>query len=285
MTIHHYLITATSCFLMIMACGPRQCAVSSISEQDGSYDLAELRKSPEYVDLTKYEIEETEEKYVPQISPQKSDSEEDLAITHIKYDRPVNGYTVTVDLFNDNFAMMHFEKGNSSFSVEIDDFEEMQLYDQDAGDYDGRQIVLPYIPVSMGKTISTEGTFFFTDIDFDGQNELVYVAHFHGSHGCTAFRAFELDGTPLEETPFGWNIDEQTEFNRTEKSITLHDYGGVDGGSDIIKYKRQADGTFQVTDSTRIIPKMDGNYIIDSLRLYYRKQGDKMVLVKKEIVK
>ena len=284
MTIHRYLITATSCCLMIMACGPRQGAVSSVSQYDDSHDLAELRKSPEYVDLSKYEIEEPEETYVPKISPKESDSEEDLAIAHIKYDRPVNGYMVSVDLFDDNYAVMRFEKGNSSFSVGIDDFEEMQLYDQDAGDYDGKQIVLPYIPVKMGKTISTEGTFFFTDIDFDGQNELVYVAHFQGSHGCTAFRAFELDGTPLEEAPFGWDIDEQTEFNRTEKSITLHGYGGVDGGSDIIKYKRQTDGTFQITDSTRIILKMEGDYITDSLRLYYRKQGDKMVLVKKEIL-
>lgn len=248
-------------------------------------DLAELKKSPEYVDLSKYEIEEPEKPYVPKKSPKGSESEGDLATAHIKYDRPVNGYTVTVDLFDDNYAVMHFVKGNASFSVEIDGFEEMQLYDEDAGYHDGKQIVLPYIPVKMGKTISSDGTFFFTDIDFDGQNELVYVAHFQGSHGCTAFRAFELDGTPLEEAPFGWDIDEQTEFNRAEKSITLHGYGGVDGGSDIIKYKRQADGTFQVTDSTRIILKMEGDYITDSLRLYYRKQGDKMVLVKKEVVK
>lgn len=48
-------------------------------------------------------------------------------VIHIRYDRPVKGYTVTVDLSGD-YAEMHFEKGASSFTAEIDMFEEQLLY-------------------------------------------------------------------------------------------------------------------------------------------------------------
>jgi len=130
----------------------------------------------------------------------------------------------------------------------------------------------------------TEGTFGFFDVDFDGQDELIYVAYGQGHHGCTAFRVFELDGTEREDEPFDWSVDEYTEFDRREKSITVHQYGGLSDGGNIVKFKRQPDGSFHVTDSTKIIYGIKGNLITDSIRFHYRKQGDKMVLEKKETV-
>lgn len=53
-------------------------------------------------------------------------------------------------------------------------------------------------------------------------------------------------------------------------------------GSDFLKYRRQKDGSFALTDSTHLDYKVDFS---DSIRVHYRQQGDKMVLVKKEIVK
>ena len=213
------------------------------------------------------------------------EEDDESAVIHIRYDRPVKGYTVTVDLFDDYYAEMHFEKGSSSFTAGIDMFEEMLLYDPEVGEHNGKEVVLPYVPVTFGKKISTDGTFGFFDIDYDGQDELIYIGHGQGPRGGVAFRVFELDGTEREDDPFSWSIDELTEFNSSEKSITLHHYGSMGAGGDVIKYKRQPNGTFQVTDSTRIIYKMSGDIETDSVRLHYRRQGEEMVLVKKEVVK
>lgn len=221
--------------------------------------------------------------YVEQPTDAPEEEEEDWDdVIHIRYDKPVKGYTVTVDLSGD-YAEMHFVKGASSFTAEIDMFEEQLLYEEGVGEYNGKETVLPYVPLIFGKKITPEGTFGFFDVDFDGKDELVYAAYTQGYHGRTAFRVFELDGTEREDEPFDWNIDEVTEFNRSEKSITIFRDGDWDGG-DVLKYRLQSDGAFHVTDSTHILYKQSEDIVTDSVRFHYRKQGDKMVLVKKEIL-
>lgn len=222
--------------------------------------------------------------YVEQPTDAPEEEEEDWDdVIHIRYDKPVKGYTVTVDL-SGNYAEMHFEKGASSFTAEIDMFEEQLLYKEGIGEYNGKETVLPYVPLIFGKKITPEGTFGFFDVDFDGKDELVYAAYTQGYHGRTAFRVFELDGTERDDEPFDWNIDEVTEFNRSEKSITIFRDGDWDGG-DVLKYRLQSDGAFHVTDSTHILYKHSEDIVTDSIRFHYRKQGNNMVLVKKEAVK
>ena len=65
----------------------------------------------------------------PTDAPEEEEEEWDDVI-HIRYDRPVKGYTVTVDLYSGDYAEMHFEKGASSFTAEIDMFEEQLLYNK-----------------------------------------------------------------------------------------------------------------------------------------------------------
>ena len=248
-----------------------------------SNNLEELRNSPEHVDLTQYSFAEEDRNAM--ITPAEKEPEERDDVIRIRYDRPVKGFTVTADLYDNYFTEVHFKKGDSGFTVGITDFYERLLDDPAVGENDGRENVLPYIPITFGTKISTEGTFGFHDVDFDGQDELIYVAYGQGHHGCTAFQVFEIDGTERDDDPFDWSVDEFTEFNRKEKSITLHRYGGLMDGGDIVKYKRQPDGSFQITDSTGIIYGIKGSIITDSIRFHYRKQGDKMVLAKKEVVK
>ncbi len=206
-------------------------------------------------------------------------------VIHIRYDRPVKGYSVTVDLYSGDYAEMHFEKGASSFTAEIDMFEEQLLYNKKGiGEYNGKETVLPYVPLVFGKKVVPEGTFGFFDVDFDGKDELVYAAYPQGYHGRTAYRVFELDGTEREDEPCDGSIDEMTEFNRNEKSITVFHDGYWQSG-DILKYRRQPDGTFHVTDSTHILYKQSEDTVTDSIRFHYRKLGNEMVLVKKEVVK
>ena len=101
--------------------------------------------------------------------------------------------------------------------------------------------------------------------------------------GRTAYRVFELDGTEREDEPFDGNVDEMTEFNRNEKSITVFHDGYWESG-DVLKYQRRSDGIFHVTDSTHILYKQSEDTVTDSIRIHYRKQGDEMVLVKKDVV-
>ena len=244
-------------------------------------DLAELKKSPEYVDLSKYEIEEPKDTNALKLSPKESDSEDDLAIAHIKYDRPVNGYTVTVDLYDGNFAKMHFAKGSSGFTADVDYFEEPQLYDLDTSSYEGKESVLKYIPLPGGKMISEDCTFFFSDVDFDGTKELLVKEPLAGTRGTNLYHVYELDGTKREDKPF-FAICDMTHFNASEKSITQEEYYGIILGSNFLKYRRQKDGSFALTDSTHIDYKVDFS---DSIRVHYRKQGEEMVLVKKEVIK
>ena len=244
-------------------------------------DLAELKKSPEYVDLSKYEIEEPEEEYVPIISPKESD----IPTVFIKYDQPINGYNVTVDLHPEDDAFygpaeLHFSKGNSGFTVHVDNFEE-DHFNRKTILHDGETITLKHTPLPKGKMLSEKCTFFFSDVDYDGTKELLVKEPLVGTRGTNLYHVYELDGTEGEDEPF-YAICDMTHFDASEKSITQEEYYGIILGSDFLKYRRQKDGSFALTDSTHIDYKAD---FTDSIRVHYRKQGDEMVLVKKEIVK
>ena len=245
-------------------------------------DLAELKNSPEYVDLSKYEIEEPEETYVPKKSPKESDLEDAI---HIKYDQPINGYKVSVDLYPDGdgfygSADLHFSKGNTSFSVYVGNFDDDQ-FNGDTVLHGGETITLKHTPLPKGKMISPDCTFFFSDVDFDGTKELLVREPLAGTRGTSLYHVYELDGTEREDEPFD-AICDMTHFNVSEKSITQEEYYGVILGSNFMKYRRQKDGSFALTESTHIDYKED---FTDSIRFYYRRQGDEMVLVKTEVVK
>lgn len=76
-----------------------------------------------------------------------------------------------------------------------------------------------------------------------------------------------------------------TDFDASEKSIMINRYGGVLVGGTQLKYRLQMDGSFALTDSTDIEYGFKGDELVDRIRTNYRKQGEKWVLVKKEVVK
>ena len=238
---------------------------------------------PEYQDIFLYLrcSPSGEQTYVPIISPKESD----IPTVFIKYDQPINGYNVTVDLYpdGDGFygpADLHFSKGNTSFTVHVDNFDE-DHFNRETVLHGGETIKLKHTPLPRGKMISPDCTFFFSDVDFDGTKELLVKEPLAGTRGTNLYHVYELDGTEREDEPF-LAICDMTHFNATEKSITQEEYYGIILGSNFLKYRRQKDGSFTLTDSTHVDYKVD---FTDSIRVHYRKQGDKMVLVKKETVK
>lgn len=241
-------------------------------------DLEEIRKLPGYVPISEAVTGEPEVAEIPKISPKESD----LPTVLIKYDQPINGYVVSVNLHPrwngedlDYYgpAELHFSKGNSGFTVCVDSFEENH--------FDWETITLMHTPLPKGKMISEDCTFFFSDVDFDGTKELLMKEPLAGTRGTNLYHVFELDGTERTDEPLD-AICDMTAFNASEKSITQNEYYGVILGSNQLKYRHQPNGSFALTDSTHIDYKVD---FTDSIRVHYRKQGDEMVLVKKEVVK
>ena len=205
-------------------------------------------------------------------------SAEEAGIQRYRYDEPINGYTVTMEwIIGTQVAEYCFTKGGRSFRVESNSFNPAPLDPSPVGE----EKILYYHPKPKGQMLYDQEPFFFTDIDFDGTEELIIVELQAGPRGANAYRVFEPDGTEREDDPF-IGISDWTTFNASEKSITLFYYYGVILGGTQLKYRRQRDGTFALTDSTHIDYKTDFS---DSLRTHYRKQGNEMALVKQEVVK
>ena len=247
-------------------------------------DLEELRKSAEYVPLSEYRAPEEDRNAM--ITPAEKDPEEE-AVVHIKYTQPINGFEVTVDIYPEadgdrlkhyGPAELHFKKGNTEFTVEIDDFSE-DHFDYETTFLPGQTVMIKPTPLPAGEMISDVCTIFCSDVDFDGTKELLVKEPLYGPRGTNGYHVYELDGTERDDDPF-YAISDMTDFNAAEKSITQKYYYGVILGSNYLKYRRQRDGSFALTDSTHVDYKVD---FTDSIRFHYRKQGDKMVLVKKEV--
>lgn len=247
-------------------------------------DLEGLRESPEYMDLSTYEVPE-EDRNATIIPAEKEPGEED--VVHIVYTQPINGFEVTVDMYPNSDgesldfygpAVLHFKKGGAEFNIEIDEFLE-DHFNYETILQPGQTVKIKPTSLPPGKKISDVCTIFFSDVDFDGQKELLVREPFYGPRGTNGYHIYEQDGTERDDVPF-YAISDMTEFNASEKSITQHEYYGVILGSNYLKYRRQRDGSFALTDSTHVDYKVD---FTDSIRFHYRKQGDKMVLVKKEV--
>ena len=90
----------------------------------------------------------------------------------------------------------------------------------------------------------SDEAFFFSDIDYDGEDELVIMDWGGGMHGVIGFRVFEQDGTLRNDPPFS-NIDEFTKFNPNEKTITLFYVEDLETErSKAIVYQRNKEGSF-----------------------------------------
>ena len=214
---------------------------------------------------------------------QKQDSAK-KPVVHIVYDEPIEGYIVSADVFPrddlNGSASLHFKKGDTSLNIKMDVVLLTSFLKK--GEYgDGQTIVKHYNPFSVSDSLSTDHEFLFYDIDFDEENEIIVAYPWFGPRGTIAYEVYETDGSKREDIPFDC-IDSQTRFNAKEKSITLSYYHGVILGSNILKYKRQFDGSFMLTDSTKIEYKVD---FTDSIRTHYHRKGDKMVFDRREIIK
>lgn len=167
---------------------------------------------------------------------------------HVRYDKPINGYTFTavIEPYEDadwGPAVLTFTKGDISFSVYVDSFtkEGFSLKGYDASE----EIVLQYVPKPKGEMLYDKEPFFFTDIDYDGVDEILVLESGGGVHGVNAYRVFEPDGKLREDVPF-MELDDHYEFDAAQKTIAYKYYEDPETGPFLDIYKCQKNGSFEL---------------------------------------
>lgn len=173
--------------------------------------------------------------------------EDSLEVYRFRFDKPVKGYTVTVEVTMSepglqDYAVISFSKGNLAFSVFLDYFDKNSFNIDDYTDK-SREYVLHYTPKPKGTMLYEDEPFCFSDVDFDGTEELIVLDPGGGPHGVNAFLVYECDGTLREDAPFS-EINIYTHFNAADKTITQIYYDDPETGPLQNVYKRQKDGSF-----------------------------------------
>ena len=133
-------------------------------------------------------------------------------IIHLHYKQKVKGYKVSVDFvqsYSDlNFgkSILRFTKPNHSFQVYCDVFSDEQLIADDtpyvksqktinlAKLKPGANIYLNYVKPKSGEYLSDSSPFYFKDMDFDGEDELVINNLEMGSRGYNTYDIFKVLG-------------------------------------------------------------------------------------------
>ena len=187
---------------------------------------------------------------------------EDAICVYIKYKQQVGGYDVSaicvVDtIYNGEFyswhnptsinghGFIHFKNDEHEFVVENPLFSDGNLSQNKQPLKNGMLIETDYIPFKPANDTlnnmlfdSSQSPFFFFDIDFDGEKELIVTLWegmcYHGHNAYTAYKmpvendCFVL--SPMQGEPFD-ELNDYTRIDTVKKEITQpYDYGMRFGG-------------------------------------------------------
>ena len=161
----------------------------------------------------------------------------------IKYKQPVNGYDVTVMCFPYNYtydkereieiwgnALLYFEKEDSRFCIYNKSFSDSVLYYVNEQEVRDNMILeLDYLPKSKNEYLSHNSPFFFSDVDFDGEEELIINNWRCGTRHCNTYDVYKITNNEvkqLTEAPFvnptGKISNYNSDFDSVNKTITIH---------------------------------------------------------------
>lgn len=151
------------------------------------------------------------------------------------YKRPVNGYNVSVewlgaDIIDESLAfgdvLIHFKKNDGTrFTVHNNAYWDEGLKVSDIEQMCNKTIELEYIPKD-DKYLATRSPFYFADMDFDGQDELVVVGWKGGRHCAHIYDVYDISDYYADKktTPPFDNIElDITKFDPNKKQI-IHSY-------------------------------------------------------------
>lgn len=155
----------------------------------------------------------------------------------IKYNQPVNGYDVTVLCFpyaadKDREheivgkAIMTFDSEDKPcFTVYNNFYSDSILYYVNEREYENGEILrLDYYPKKQKEYLSRNSPFFFSDIDFDGQEELVINNWRNGIRNSNSYQIYKIGETneslePVVYSPYNKMNDYNTVFDSIRKTI------------------------------------------------------------------
>lgn len=179
-------------------------------------------------------------------------SKEDVICVYIKYNQQVNGYDVSAICLVDTpynelsymtcnptaikgHGFIHFKNDKHEFIVENPLFSDDNLRQNKQPLENGMLIETDYIPFKPANDAinnilfdGSQSPFFFFDIDFDGEKELI-VTLFEGMyyHGHNAYKAYKIPMTdeytvlsPMQTEPF-CDMNDYTGIDTIRKIITL----------------------------------------------------------------
>ena len=161
----------------------------------------------------------------------------------IKYKQPINGYDVTVVCLPYNYtydkereteiwgnALLCFEKEDNRFYIYNESFSDSVLYYVNEQEVRDNMILeLDYLPKSKNEYLSHNSPFFFSDVDFDGEEELIINNWKCGIRHCNTYDVYKITNNEvkqLTEAPFvnptGKISNYNSDFDSVNKTITIH---------------------------------------------------------------
>jgi hypothetical protein len=209
----------------------------------------------------------------------------------LKYNKPIEGYRVKIEWtpyesYEDHsagLAVICFEKNGYRFSVIDSNFVSPVLTNKDrkrniALFKNDTVINIEYSTKIIQELLRRDVPFSFSDIDFDGQKELVMNIFGEGQRHTDIFRIFKLDSvgnivkTSKQITfqkPY-IDFDGFTKFNRKNKTITNFFGGGTLDNS----YETFIVDSNKVNNNNKFRLKQIVEYIDGFKKIYYT--GDKL---------
>lgn len=136
----------------------------------------------------------------------------------ITYKQPINGYNkVKVGCISDgtewNTASFYI---NDTLRFTVEGWADARLYELK------HDTVIDYIPKRADEVyLSEKSPFFFSDVDFDGEDEFVVNLYEYGTYGSNLYAVYEPDFTLRTDEPFVYIQNEQCVFDSINKTITI----------------------------------------------------------------
>lgn len=183
----------------------------------------------------------------------------DLPRIFISYNQKVNGYKVNVMwfppdsyYFDQSPAILHFQNDTSEFYIYNPSYKEYGVYEkygEKTTPKDGDIIYVNYTSKESSEYAEYYGylagnnvPFFFQDVDFDGEDELLVTIWQYGSRGSSMYDIYKIrkgyqNIEKMVEEPFDRIENGKTKFNIKEKTITIGYSDFTDFESGILTYK------------------------------------------------
>ena len=153
---------------------------------------------------------------------------------YIKYKQPVNGYTVKVlwmPYTDENGytaetgnAILYFENEDNHFYIQTKCYRDTAVYSHTHLE-DDDVLFWTYTPKKKGEILSQYSPFFFSDVNFDGEKELLINDYNGGSRGSNSYEVYKIHpyyADIIKEAPFANLENDMTDFDSANKTITCH---------------------------------------------------------------